>query len=82
MHYVYNKQGAANALGLSSINEINRYKNNAISAGKIPCKNIGGVEMYDIDILLYKSKKRIISNNHGYKANELKTFANGVLFIF
>jgi hypothetical protein len=83
MHYVYSKQGAANALGLSSINQVDRYKKNAIQAGKIPCKIIGGIEMYDIDILRYKSKtKRITSNNYGYKANELKTFANGVLFIF
>ncbi len=83
MHYVYSKQGAANALGLSSINQVDRYKKNAIQAGKIPCTIIGGIEMYDIDILRYKSKtKRITSNNYGYKANELKTFANGVLFIF
>ena len=44
MHYVYSKQGAANALGLSSINQVNRYKKNAIQAGKIPCKIIGGIE--------------------------------------
>ncbi|MFA6195271.1 MAG: hypothetical protein WC656_01350 [Sulfurimonas sp.] len=81
MHYIYNKDGAALALGLSDSCQLKRYKDKAIKAGAMPCKIIGGVELYDIDILMnQKNQKNPAINHHGYKASELKVFAGGFLF--
>ena len=78
-HYIYNREGAAAAMGLSNANQLKRYKDNALEAGLQPSKIIGGIEMFDISVLMdTKYKKQ--ANTYGYKASQLECFASGVLF--
>ncbi len=79
-HYVYNREGASLALGLSSVNQVKRYIDNALKAGLQPSKIIGGIEMFDISILLNTHNNKSPANSHGYKASQLKCFAGGTLF--
>ena len=76
-HYIYTKEGVQDFLGLKNTKEVRRYKQNAIKAGYKPSKIIGGVEMFDIDILLQKDK---VVNNYNYSKEQLKIFATGKLF--
>lgn len=55
-HYVYNKEGVAAFLGLSETWQVKRYKDNAIKAGVQPSHIVGGIEMFDIDILMNPEK--------------------------
>jgi hypothetical protein len=79
MHYIHDRYGVAIALGLSNVSQVKRYKNNALKAGLQPSKVIGGVELFDISILLNINIK-IQANNHGYKVAELNRFKEGLLF--
>lgn len=55
-HYIYNIEGVAAALGLAKPYQVKRYKDNAIKTGVQPSKIIGGVELFDIDMLMNPQK--------------------------
>jgi len=76
-HYIYSKEGVQEFLGLKTLKEVNRYKRNAIEAGKVPCKILGGIEMFDIDILLQNNKVVKYTN---YSKKQLRIFSTGKLF--
>lgn len=63
MHYVYNKEGACAFFALSDPYQLKRYVDKAIKAGAKPSKKIGGVEMFDVSVLMnpeeYKVKNTI-----------------------
>lgn len=77
-HYIYNKEGIKQAMGLSSLKLVKYHKNQAIKAGRDPCKMIGGVEMYDLEIMQSKYKQKSWSNQ--YTEEDLNVFATGRLF--
>jgi len=75
-HYIFNKIGIQQAMGLKSTKLVKYHKDKAIKAGRDPCKMIGGVEMYDLDIMQSKYQKV----NNQYTEAELQIFATGRLF--
>jgi hypothetical protein len=78
MHYIYYRDGAALALDLS-LDAFNKRVKKAIQLGYEPSKNIGGVEMFDIDVLM-KKEPRKKTNIFGYSLRMLKVFKNGHFF--
>lgn len=88
MHYIFNKEGVRNILGLSTRTEVNRYEKDAIKRGDKPFIIGNGEKLYDVDVLLNtkitkketKNKPTTASNNHGYKDYDLECFQYGVLF--
>ena len=57
MHYIFNREGAARALGLRNIKELNRYIKKAKNANVEPSKKLGNTEYFDVDLLLHFVKK-------------------------
>ena len=57
-HFVYTKEGAAEALGLKKMSSISRYIKKATTLGVKPSKNIGGSEYFDIDLLKNPPKQQ------------------------
>jgi hypothetical protein len=52
-HFIHTKEGAAIALGLRSVAEVNYYVKQAIKAGITSCsKVICGTEYFDVELLL------------------------------
>ena len=77
-HYVFTKEGAAQILGLKNIKQIERYRKKAIENGLIPSKTIGGLEMFDIDILLGNAPN-LSHYDMGYTNSQKKVFDSGTL---
>ena len=51
-HFIYSKEGAAMAMGLTENSEVNYYINRAKKLGiKNISKRLGGIEYFDIDML-------------------------------
>lgn len=50
--YLFTKEGAQDALGLGEINEVTKKANEAIKFGFVPFVMKGGVEYYDLNVLL------------------------------
>jgi len=50
-HFIYTREGAAQALGLRNVSGLSYYIKKAKAAGEEPSKIIGGVEYFDLDIL-------------------------------
>ena len=62
-HYVYTKEGITDAIGLKSVSQINKYKRDAIKAGYIPSKTMGGTEYFDFDqITQFGHAENFLSN--------------------
>ena len=57
MHYIFNREGAARALGLRNIKELSRYVKKAKNANVEPSKKLGNTEYFDVDLLLRFVKK-------------------------
>jgi hypothetical protein len=51
-HYIYTREGAADAMRLGSVNNLKYYIKKAKAAGCEPSKIIGGIEYFDMDLLL------------------------------
>ena len=51
-HYIYTKGGAAEAIGLRNAKALNNRIKRAKAAGCEPSKIIGGIEYFDMDLLL------------------------------
>jgi len=81
-HYIYTKEGVQFAMGLNHITEVNYYLKKAEKLGLKPSKVIGGVELYDIDIVMGNSLSLSpkVANNTIYSKEELRIFATGHLF--
>lgn len=62
MHYIYTKEGAVDALGLRDVKALRYYIKKAKAAGVEPSKRIGGVEYFDIDILLNTPSYNYLKN--------------------
>jgi len=61
-HFVYTKEGAADVLGLGNVNSLLYYIKKAKAAGVEPSKTIGGIEYYDVDILLNTPSDNYLKN--------------------
>ncbi len=63
-HFVYTKEAAADSMGLTSVDQIRYYINRCLNQGIKPSRKIGGVEYFDVDMLLSvsmtKTHKKII----------------------
>lgn len=57
-HFIYTREGVAEALGLKKMSSINRYIKKAKKLGVKPSKNIGGIEYFDIDLLKNPPKQK------------------------
>jgi len=77
-HYIFTKEGVMEELGLKNIREVTRYSKNARAKGLVPSKIVGGVEMYDIDILQNKMPE-LTHYEMGYTESQIETFQNGKL---
>lgn len=76
-HYIYTKEGAANALGLSNINNLNYYIKKAQEAGAEPSKIMGGVEYFDVDILKKPPSDNYIKNFKQFIEKQIKKRKRG-----
>jgi len=52
MHYIYTKEGAAEAMGLRKSMELNYYIKKAKRVGLEPSKMLGGIEYFDLEMLV------------------------------
>jgi len=78
-HYIFTKEGVMQELGLKNISEVARYIKSAKAKGLVPSKIVGGVEMFDIDILQNKIPE-LTHYEMGYTESQIKTFQDGKLF--
>lgn len=58
-HFVYTKEAAADSMGLTSTKQISYYINQCLNKGIDPSKRIGGVEYFDVDMLLNVSMAKV-----------------------
>ena len=66
-HYIYTKDAAIEALGLRKKSTINRYIKRAKKNGAEPSKILGGIEYFDLDLLLNPPKNK--ENDSSIKMN-------------
>jgi len=68
MHYLFNKDGVVSALGLRDASDLGYYLKRAKKFGIEVSKKVGGVELFDIDALMYPSEyKNEAANNEFFK---------------
>jgi len=78
-HYMFTREGATQMLGLKNPKQIERYRKNAIDKGLVPSKLVGGIELFDIDILLGNAPN-ISYYDMGYTDKQIEDFKkNGKL---
>jgi len=87
-HYIYTKGGAAEAIGLRNAKALNNRIKRAKAAGCEPSKIIGGIEYFDMDLLLNPPTndkyinnikafiEKQMKNRKGKKPLQLKLFDN------
>ena len=76
-HFVYTKEGAANTLGLSSVNSLLYYIKKAKTVGIEPSRTIGGIEYFDVDILLNTPSDNYLKNIKQFVKKQMEGHKRG-----
>lgn len=74
-HYIHTMLGVMGYLGLNEKTQVKRRVKKSLDNGREPCKEIGGITMYDINELLGSAINPPIYTN-----SELQIFKLGRLF--